>query len=64
MLLGDPAAQMRPRFFSPLHGIIGVFFLLWGIWFRPNPMYPFLVSFGVVFLVWSLIGLALHTRRK
>jgi hypothetical protein len=63
MILGDRAAEMRPRFFSPLHGIVGLFFLFWGIWFRP-PMYPFLVAFGAVFLVWSIIGLALFTRRK
>jgi hypothetical protein len=64
MLLGAPPAQMRPRFFSPLHGILGLVFLFWGIWIRSNPVYPFLVTVGAVLLVWSLIGLALHMRRN
>jgi hypothetical protein len=61
---GNRADQMRTRFFSPLQGIIGLFFLIWGILNRSNPIYPFLVSFGAIFVVWSIIGFVLYMRRK
>ena len=61
MIVRNRAAQKRLPFVSIFPGILGLLFLFWGIAFRSD---AFLLSMGIVFILWSIISFALYRSRK